>query len=281
MLVFVRKALFGALISFVFFAFCEGVLFFLSIPESIYEGDPRKLWWVKSNVEQNVVHVEEKQSFLVNTNSYGFRGEAIPEEGKWWLALGCSTTFGWGVEQESVWTELLSQKISIPIVNGGVPGWSTEQAKVGLERWVHLEPEVVLMSYLIRDAQYAQTSDRNTQATPWLINTRIFKVLTGNMRSTKKGDEKSKSVRRVSVEEYEQNLDDLKSLWPKSQVVYFAFPHLEDLKEYEQVLEERGALKIQRSEPKYFFAHDSIHLNKTGHLWLADQLHEALVKMGF
>lgn len=58
---------------------------------------------------------------LFDLNSKGYRTkEFIANEDL--LALGCSQTFGWGVEKEQSWPEIISNKFNISVTNLSLPG---------------------------------------------------------------------------------------------------------------------------------------------------------------
>lgn len=64
------------------------------------------------------------------------------------LALGDSLTFGEGVDFDQTWTRLLEQRLGVPVVNAGVPGFSTRQMTALLDE--HLQrfsPRVVLVTF--------------------------------------------------------------------------------------------------------------------------------------
>ena len=126
------------------------MLHFIGLPaKGLYEGDTATLWTLRRNLDRSVSN--DLHSFHIETDANGFRisNQAIQKETKGndsWLVLGCSTTFGWGVEAREAWPAQLSELIGIPIINGGVPGWSTHQAKQKVSDWNSFHPSVVLVS---------------------------------------------------------------------------------------------------------------------------------------
>ena len=149
-----RKVAMSVVISFLFLMCVEIILTALNYPDiGIYRGDPNHVWWLRKNLDRQVLHVEEEQYFTVITDDKGFRiaeqnikDDHITKTEDYILALGCSTTFGWGVAGEQTWTHLLSQNVKTPVVNAGVPGWSTFQAKHGLHAMKIPMPKLILMS---------------------------------------------------------------------------------------------------------------------------------------
>ena len=65
----------------------------------LYRGSPHSYWELRPNLDlDEVPHLEEGTTFSVRTNDMGLRDGPTPTESPWVLALGCSTTFGWGVD---------------------------------------------------------------------------------------------------------------------------------------------------------------------------------------
>lgn len=61
-----------------------------------------------------------------NINSYGFRSKEFSQnDGQRALALGCSQTFGFGLQEEYTWSQILSNKLNIDIDNLAQGGDST------------------------------------------------------------------------------------------------------------------------------------------------------------
>ena len=78
---------------------------------ALYAGDPGGMWWLKGDLDLPAVpHIEEGTHFAVKTNAIGLRDGLMPVASPWVLALGCSTTFGWGVEAEEAWPAVLEQE---------------------------------------------------------------------------------------------------------------------------------------------------------------------------
>jgi len=66
-------------------------------------------------------HPNNPQRDLFDLNSEGYRTkEFIINEDL--LALGCSQTFGWGVDKEQSWPEIISNKFNISVTNLSLPG---------------------------------------------------------------------------------------------------------------------------------------------------------------
>ena len=106
----------------------EMLLWAVDVPEQgMYDGDPAFSWTLRADLDRDVAGPEG--IFRVRTNALGLRGALPPQEGPWTLIVGCSTTFGWGVEEHEAWPARLQERTGSPVVNGGVPGWSRSSRK--------------------------------------------------------------------------------------------------------------------------------------------------------
>ena len=250
--------------------FVEGGLHFLDIPaKGIYEGDPAILWTVRPNLNQLIPHSES--DFSVQTNQHGFRGQAVEKEA--WLALGCSTTFGWGVEEKDTWVQQLSTLIQTPIINGGVPGWSTHQAVQHVSKWNVFQPPVVLVSYIVRDAQLSNHADKDAVPSPIWSQMQMFRFIQQGIRSPSVQGTQA----RVAPDEYRRNLKRIRSAFPDSKIVFFPFPQQEPSAEWVSVLNEFSSLELPQLDSSAFFASDPIHLNQKGNYRFARILKSSLV----
>jgi lysophospholipase L1-like esterase len=257
----------------------EGMLHFLNLPpKGLYEGDPATLWTLRPNLDRSISNTQH--SFHIQTDSQGFRrsnpatNSTIISTDKW-LVLGCSTTFGWGVEDTETWPAQLSQLINIPIINGGVPGWSTHQAKQKVFDWRSIKPSVVLVSYIVRDAQFASLPDKEAKPTPKWHQLQLYRLLQTSL--TAPSNKSVGTVPRVSPEEYRNNLLEIKSAFPDSIVLFFPFPQQQRSTKWINVIHDFKYLSLDSFESSLFFTDDPIHLTKEGHIQLAQQLKASLV----
>ena len=68
------------------------------------------------------------------------------------VAVGDSFVFGWGVPADHVWVTVLERQIGLPIVNLGVPGYSSIQATRFLGQYgLELRPRLVLWGFTPND----------------------------------------------------------------------------------------------------------------------------------
>ncbi len=113
----------------------------------------------------------------MRTNVHGLRGREVRDDGTIRiLALGASTTYGFGVEEEESYPlrleRVLNAGASPPryqVINAGVPGYTSYQGLMFLrERGLALEPAVVLVDFgsndAIRDGDIAVAIDRQRRS---------------------------------------------------------------------------------------------------------------------
>ena len=295
---FFRKILLSLIISVTFFAILELLLLLLNIPDvGIYRGDPNYVWWLRSNLYKEVQHIEENTKFLVITDEHGFRIaergvsqnwniEKTDVQNEFILALGCSTTFGWGVEGNKVWTHLLSEKkeIGIPVVNGGIPGWSTFQAVRGLletEQKIR-KPKLIVLSYGVRDQQLSYQDDRSMNPTPFMFRLQLARLIRqGRLASGNKMMDSKAMVYRVSVDDYRDNIDKISAIWTDVPILHFVFPNLNsEISGHDQVLIDKGGIHFTNMfGAEEFFKNDRIHINEKGNQHLSDVLVPSILKL--
>lgn len=76
--------------------------------------------------------VFSKKQVTISINDEGFR-DAIVLEGHKIIALGDSFTFGWGIDRDRTWVELLERSIGVPVYNMGIHDSSPKQEFLLLE----------------------------------------------------------------------------------------------------------------------------------------------------
>ena len=115
---------------------------------------------------------EGKASFGVSTDGNGLRSPIHsmdkPEGSFRILTMGCSTTFGWGVDDGESYPAQLealiheSGRSDVEVINGGQPGYTSFQ---GLWLWdevlKYYQPDLVLVGYVVQDARDAAYTDRS------------------------------------------------------------------------------------------------------------------------
>ena len=284
-----RKVAMSVVISFLFLMCVEIILTALNYPDiGIYRGDVNHVWWLRKNLDRQVLHVEEEQYFTVITDDKGFRiaeqnikDDHIMKTEDYILALGCSTTFGWGVEGEQTWTHLLSQNIKTPVINAGVPGWSTFQAKHGLQAMEIPMPKLILMSYGIRDQQLSYSRDKEIEPASIMFQLQIARLIRKGRGMSRGQPSSMRMVSRVSVGDYGRNIDEISAIWPDVPILYFVFPNLRNgVSGHGQILLEKGGISFGREfKESEFFLKDTLHLNREGNQLLSKKLTPYVTKL--
>lgn len=256
----------------------EGALRLSGWPDpGLYDGDTASLWTLRAGLSQRVVPFRERgTSFRVRTNSYGYRG-GEPAPGAI-LCLGDSTTFGWGVEEDEAWPAVLARETGRRTLNGGVPGYSTVQGLATIDHALTMKPWLVIVAYLVRDAELAPTSDADRPPPtprPKLALLSAIRTLRGAPSSP------PGVIPRVPPAAYLENIRELVKRVRASgaNARILAFPMQTPPAEHLAALESlRGDVPIlSPSLPdEAFFAEDPIHLTPGGNASLASILAGAL-----
>jgi lysophospholipase L1-like esterase len=150
----------------------------------LYEWDRYLFFRLRPDVDLELLDVmappalRERTRWSVHTNERGFRTAPFadrPAPGTTRVAvLGDSSTFGWGVEAFEAYPARLQGELAarwgipperIEVLNLGVPGYSSFQGRVLLERVaLPLAPDVVVWSYLSNDGAVTGQDDAATYA---------------------------------------------------------------------------------------------------------------------
>jgi lysophospholipase L1-like esterase len=143
----------------------------------------------------NDIEVASKATFRLTSNPDGFRGPAFTTRNRSVLriaALGDSSTFGWGVDPEYTYEELLARRLSTKgsraeVYNLGMPGTTSRHGVGVLQHYAAgLRPDVVIVSFGANDARLAPvTADQQLAvddswvgAAKWtLLDLRTFQLM--------------------------------------------------------------------------------------------------------
>jgi len=197
-------------------------------PGIVMTGHPSRLWGLSPGVRQN-------GTVTATVNALGMRG-AEPDLPKpagrlRLLLVGDSTWFGHGVADDATFSARLeaglrAQGLDVDVLNGGVPGYSTEQSRLFLEeRGWSLEPDLLLVGNVWSDNNVDPYHDRDLLETARaarenpLFASYFFRLLATNLDSvrggtgarlvtwTKESRYPTDGVRRVPITRYGENLD--------------------------------------------------------------------------
>ncbi len=260
----------GMLVAAAVLGLVELGLRLVGVPDAgLYAGDSGSVWWLRPDLDREVPGPEGGAPFRVRTNALGLRGPMPPEQGPWTLALGCSTTFGWGVEEQQAWPAVLEAQLREPVVNGGQPGWSTHQAVAVADRWLSLEPSRVILAFIVRDAQRAARPDHLARPMPWPWRSQIGRGLLALLSSAGTA-QLSGGEPRVAPERFAENLRALVAMAGDAEVLLLAFPQQYPSKAHRQAMHSVGPRVLEPSlPPEDFFPTDDLHLTASGHRVLA------------
>jgi len=104
------------------------------------------------------------------------------------LMLGDSYTFGWAVSEQDALPEQLGRLLSEPgrdveVINGGVPGYNTEQEAVLLEHLLPaVQPDIVVLGFVMNDAEPISTSRPPPQVTYRFARSWLWEALKQQIR---------------------------------------------------------------------------------------------------
>lgn len=176
-------------------------------------------------------HRESGGSFRVSTDEFGLRVPRHPVEKpagvRRIMPLGCSTTFGWGVEDAESYPARLESRLKakgyegFEVINGGQPGYTSFQGIWLWDKVLHrFQPDIVIIGYIVQDARKAAYSDKSQailQGDARFLKTNILyqsKVYLGlraavgavQIRAKERGQGDEGGVHRVPPEDYVANL---------------------------------------------------------------------------
>lgn len=146
------------------------------------------------------VRYELNHPFLVSSNSLGFRGMDLSDEtdpDKIRIVIfGDSSSFGWGVDQEHIYSSLLMENLqakfpesSFEIGNFAIPGDSSEYGKLIFDAYIERFPaDIVIFGFGANDAKASYIAHRDQvehfsrQGTLhalnyWLNKSELFKTM--------------------------------------------------------------------------------------------------------
>ena len=134
----------------------------------------RTLKRVSSNPKLGHEHTPNKSAKLQNIdiriNSLGMRGDEPKQAATKILMLGSSITFGWGVAEDKIYSELLESKLKaegkdVEVYNAGIGNYnSSREIELFFSKLQDLKPNIIILNSFIRDAEMIPAPKRN-----WLL----------------------------------------------------------------------------------------------------------------
>jgi lysophospholipase L1-like esterase len=117
---------------------------------SSLEYDPMLGW--KNTPSTHNIFDTKKFTIDVITNAEGMRDEEVgiksPDK-KRIAVIGDSMVWGWGVQAEERFTDLLEKELSVEMLNFGVTGYSPLQYYLSLDRVLSFKPDAVLLTFTL------------------------------------------------------------------------------------------------------------------------------------
>jgi lysophospholipase L1-like esterase len=266
------RAVLSGILAFLFFGILELVLADDAWSE-LYAGDAHSFWTLRPSVDlESVPHPEESSTFAVKTNTSGLRDGMVPASSPWVLALGCSTTFGWGVDGSESWPQELERVLGVPVHNAGIPGHSTEQGRRVAGSLFKAQPDIAILGWGLRDAQLTTTPDAQRRPSTFPRNTAVFRWLSQKLRTPvySRGHQP-----RVSAERFAANLKAIIAAAETQgvQVLLLDMTGRSETPSHGEVLAGLDRpLVVPRLADSMYFENDPIHLTAAGNRALAQLL---------
>lgn len=262
---------------------------------------------------QAFAHNETGGTFRVSTDANGLRAPLHPEqkpEGTFRvMTLGCSTTFGWGVDDEASYPSRLEAILQgeghkVEVINGGQPGYTSFQ---GLWLWERslkrYQPDLVIFGYIVQDSRKVAYTDYSQALLQQnadflkqnlLHRSHLYEFLL-NLRNgwIIQAKDKNEQVYRVPLEQYVPNIRSFKSKIEDvgAKMMLFGFPLERDgyTSEHRVVLHVASselALPLYDPQPEFeqitgqqvlYFPQDKGHANADGNEQIAKGMAQFLV----
>ncbi len=229
---FTRRLAFVATTLFLFLGGSEIALRVAGWPkkDGTKEFTHAQIYWSQPSNQhlEPINHKETGGIFRVSTDANGLRAplhsEQKPDGAFRVMTLGCSTTFGWGVNDEETYPYQLEQLLGaaghkVEVINGGQPGHTSFQ---GLWLWTEklaaYKPDLVIFGYIVQDSRSVAYSDSSQAVLErnqaffkqnLLYNLRMYLFLRQAIDDYKreaKDQPGEGGVYRVSPEEYVEHL---------------------------------------------------------------------------
>lgn len=131
------------------------------------------------------IEYDKQSQYLVQANSLGFRGAELTREkasGSFRILIfGDSSTFGWGVNQDEMYSSVLQRRLrelipghEIEVGNFAIPGDSSEYGKLVFDAFAPLyEADVIILGFGANDAKAVYTT-HTSQVDKFRSNSSIY-----------------------------------------------------------------------------------------------------------
>lgn len=321
-----KSLLFSAIMVVLILGGAEGIFRALDYPPKKMGKGPQitSYWVLENNLEdERFLHKETGKYFTVSTNSKHLRYAEVPTgrqpETLRIMALGDSTTFGWGVNDDESYPAYLEQilqskvdGVKIEVINGGQPGYSSFQGIYHVkQRVLPYEADIYMIGYIVQDARATPISDRDQALRNhvpeflkqyplyrlnfyvWMRN--IYQALRSAKREVESRTEEGGTF-RVPLLEYGENLKELGELATKADgmAVLFGFPlevvgytkaHREVMADVAQAegfryFDPSDAITDASRSQTLYFPEDRGHANGAGCKVIAEEVADWLIESG-
>lgn len=273
-----------------------------------------EVYWITDPnlVKQPRDHKEMGTTFAVTTDANGLRAPNHPEEkpdGVFRvMTLGCSTTFGWGVDDDESYPARLEALLQgdghkVEVINGGQPGYTSFQGLWLWDRTLKLyHPDLVIFGYIVQDARKVAYSDKSQAILQHnadflkenvLYQLRLFLGLRELVDHFRIQQKESGEVYRVPPDEYVENIRAFKERIEAvgAKMMFFGFPleregYTEEHRVYMHAAADQLGLPIYDPQKEVeaatntqtlFFPADRGHANVAGCDWIAHGMERYLV----
>jgi len=117
---------------------------------------------VSANNPFNEIELERGATFRLESNRYGFRTkefESKLENVRRIVTLGDSSTFGWGVDSQYTYQELLEDRLigspPVEVFNLGISGHTSRHGRAVFDHYaLDLDPDLLILSFGANDPRY-------------------------------------------------------------------------------------------------------------------------------
>ncbi|MED5370156.1 MAG: hypothetical protein VX899_03995 [Myxococcota bacterium] len=309
---------FSLLVLVLFFGGTEVLLRVLGLPTQderpVFEHN-KVYWQVEDNlVDEPMTHKELGVSFPVSTDDHGFRPPHHDSPGSFRIAaMGCSTTFGWGVADSETYPAQLQAILrerghDVQVINAGQPGYTSFQ---GLWLWdqelADMDIDLALAGFVVQDAREVAYSDKSQAVMQGeadflksnvLYKWRLYQVLQTSLGAVQTRAKEHGNTRRVPGADYLENLRALRAKVQAGggEIAHFGYP-LEVAgytEEHRRLLrleaQDKGiphldpsetiAQRVRAGERLYFAPQDPGHANAAGNRAIAELVADWLIQEG-